>query len=187
VKGALRRFGLEDLPCEPWRNGGGRTRVVAADPPGDQFAWRVSVADVDRDGPFSLLPGIDRCAVLIGGEQLRLLGDDRSHLLRDRGDQCSFAGEAVLQARLEAGAVRLWNVMTRRGHAEACTRLVGAEPLSLARPGVLVLMVLQGRYALDGGEPLPAGAGCVVSAPSDAMLAPLDAGSVLLRTRIALR
>ncbi|MCZ0993430.1 HutD family protein [Streptomyces noursei] len=43
----------------PWRNGGGLTREVAAHPPGagwDAFAWRVSLAEVTRDGPYSRCP-----------------------------------------------------------------------------------------------------------------------------------
>ena len=42
--------------CMPWKNGAGVTREVAAWPPEarlDDFGWRVSMARVERDGPFS--------------------------------------------------------------------------------------------------------------------------------------
>ena len=61
----------------PWKNGGGHTLEVASDPPGSgvaAFAWRVSVADVDRDGPFSAFPGVDRTLVLLAGNGMRLTG-----------------------------------------------------------------------------------------------------------------
>lgn len=50
----------EQLVASPWKNGGGVTREIAAQPPGaslDGFAWRVSVADVAQPGPFSRFPG----------------------------------------------------------------------------------------------------------------------------------
>ncbi len=51
----------------PWKNGGGMTADVAASPPGagmDGFDWRVSIARVEADGPFSVFPGVDRTMAL---------------------------------------------------------------------------------------------------------------------------
>jgi hypothetical protein len=53
------RFDLQDLPATPWKNGGGLTREVLWQPAGaslDDFDWRVSVAQIDSDGPFSIIP-----------------------------------------------------------------------------------------------------------------------------------
>src|SRR6476619_3067787 len=64
-----------DYRSMPWKNGAGRTTEIAVHPPGaalDAFAWRVSIADVERDGPFSRFPGIDRTIVLLGGSGMRL-------------------------------------------------------------------------------------------------------------------
>ena len=63
----------------PWKNGAGRTTEIAAHPAGaalDAFAWRVSIADVERDGPFSRFPGIDRTIVLLDGAGMRLACPD---------------------------------------------------------------------------------------------------------------
>ncbi|WP_344566156.1 HutD/Ves family protein [Streptomyces axinellae] len=57
-----------DRPRMPWKNGSGSTREVAAQPVGSRLAdfdWRVSVADVGGDGPFSPFPGVDRVITLI--------------------------------------------------------------------------------------------------------------------------
>ena len=59
----------------PWKNGGGHTTEIAAEPPGAgmaSFAWRVSVADIAHDGPFSAFPGVDRTLVLLAGDGMRL-------------------------------------------------------------------------------------------------------------------
>ena len=48
-----------DYRSMPWKNGAGRTTEIAVHPAGaalDAFAWRVSIADIERDGPFSRFP-----------------------------------------------------------------------------------------------------------------------------------
>ena len=52
----------QDLTRIPWKNGGGTTAEVAAFPEGsnfETFGWRISMADVTSDGPFSSFPEID--------------------------------------------------------------------------------------------------------------------------------
>ena len=69
------RLALSSLPATPWKNGGGTTREIAAFPPGaglDDFGWRLSVAEVERDGPFSVFSGVDRTIVLLDGAGMRL-------------------------------------------------------------------------------------------------------------------
>lgn len=64
-----------DLVRVPWKNGGGTTAEVAVHPPGtgfDAFDWRISMADVAADGPFSRFPGVDRTLVLAEGRDLVL-------------------------------------------------------------------------------------------------------------------
>src|SRR3546814_1773315 len=69
---------------ERWRNGLGWTREIHAhrpDPGGD-WTWRLSIAEIERDAPFSAFPGVDRELVLLHGNGLRLRFDDgESHLL----------------------------------------------------------------------------------------------------------
>ncbi len=79
-----------DFHPMPWKNGAGRTTEIAVYPPGaslDAFLWRVSIADVERDGPFSRFPGIDRTIVLLEGGGMRL----RSGRTRYRADDALCA------------------------------------------------------------------------------------------------
>ena len=77
----------------PWRNGGGVTRELLTWPPlsGDDWAVRVSVATIDKDGPFSAFPGIQRWFAVLDGAGVQLLWRqyslDRS-ALRER-DGCA--------------------------------------------------------------------------------------------------
>lgn len=112
------RFELSSLPATPWKNGGGTTREIATHPPGagfGDFAWRLSVADVERDGPFSAFPGVDRTIVLLRGAGMRLAGNGVEHALTECGAPFAFVGEAAIEARLVGGATRDFNAMTRRG------------------------------------------------------------------------
>jgi environmental stress-induced protein Ves len=59
---AAHRFEGARLPAISWKNGGGTTREVVTQPPGaafDEFNWRVSIATIASDGPFSTFPGVD--------------------------------------------------------------------------------------------------------------------------------
>ncbi|CAG9217236.1 Uncharacterized 21.2 kDa protein in hutC 3'region [Burkholderia gladioli] len=108
----------EQLVASLWKNGGGVTREIAAQPPGaslDGFTWRVSVADVAQPGPFSRFPGIDRTLVLLSGAGMSLIGEDGArHLLAAPLDRFDFDGELALSAELNDGPTRDFNLMTRR-------------------------------------------------------------------------
>lgn len=152
----VRRFVLQDLPPEPWRNGGGLTRQVAAgrferaqDGAPDAWDWRISVADITADGLFSVFPGIDRTAALLAGESLNLLADAGALHFAQPGAVQAFAGETVLTAQLPGGPARLLNVMTRRGQASAqlCSH-DGDAALALKPGDCCALLVVRGAFTV---------------------------------------
>lgn len=121
-----------DLVAAPWKNGGGVTREVAAFPANsglNDFAWRVSIADVAQAGPFSRFEGIDRTLVLLSGAGMVLDEADadeadgphivKSHALMQALDIARFDGAARIDARLVDGATRDFNLMVRRDAAHA--------------------------------------------------------------------
>ncbi|MGW3010247.1 HutD/Ves family protein [Streptomyces sp. NPDC001219] len=111
----------------PWSNGGGVTREVAVHPPGagwDTFVWRVSLADVTRDGPYSPLPGVRRVLTVVDGAGLELTVDGATRLLPDRGRPFAFPGGAETGSRLLDGPVVNLNVMLREGRADATVEML---------------------------------------------------------------
>jgi hypothetical protein len=59
---------LAAVPPTPWKNGGGVTRELLAGRLRRRWTVRVSVAEIEADGPFSSFPGVERWfAVLEGG------------------------------------------------------------------------------------------------------------------------
>lgn len=102
---------LADTPPRRWRNGGGVTRELLAWPHAEGWRVRVSVADVDVDGPFSAFPGVRRWFAVVEGAGVDLDIDGRSHRLR-RGDApLAFDGAAVVHCRLLDGPTRDLNLM----------------------------------------------------------------------------
>jgi environmental stress-induced protein Ves len=117
----------------PWRNGKGQTAEIMSFPAGAaDFGWRISMAPVTSDGPFSRFPGIDRVLTVIEGRGLRLtLGEGAPIALT--GAPVAFPGDIPCHATLTAGPITDLNVMTRRGqwravvrHAETPAPLPGA-------------------------------------------------------------
>jgi len=54
----------------PWKNGAGSTTEIAVFPQDagfTDFDWRVSLATIGADGPFSVFPGVDRTLALVEG------------------------------------------------------------------------------------------------------------------------
>ncbi|MGB8860420.1 MAG: HutD family protein [Ilumatobacteraceae bacterium] len=98
-----------------WRNDGGWTRELAREPAGDAggFTWRVSVAEVETDGPFSTFDGYDRILVLLEGAGMDLCfrETERAARLRSAGDWLHFAGEAPIDAALIDGPTTDFNVI----------------------------------------------------------------------------
>ena len=111
----------------PWKNGRGRTTEIATWPAAaslDAFVWRISIADIECDGPFSSFPGIDRTIVLIAGAGMRLAGDGHDADLRARFDPYQFSGDETIGCALVEGPVRDFNLMVRRGHARGAITIV---------------------------------------------------------------
>lgn len=109
---------FSDLTAQPWKNGGGSTTEIAIGPQGagfEHFDWRISVATVASDGPFSVFAGIDRTLVLLQGAGMDLQTDDgQIRALRPDAPDWVFAGEWPIMARLSDGVTIDFNVMTRR-------------------------------------------------------------------------
>ena len=137
----------------PWKNGGGVTRDVAAWPPNagfDDFAWRVSMAEVREDGPFSSFPGVDRVlAVLAGALRLTVEGGGQFDLKPDT-PPAAFDGEAPTTSALTAGPVLDLNVMTRRGVAQARVERIAAQTALPAGPGHRLVVALGEVKVRDG-------------------------------------
>jgi hypothetical protein len=134
-----------DRAWAAWKNGGGETATVAVFPEKaglSDFDWRVSIARVDGDGPFSAFPGIDRTLTILSGGSMALNG----HVLTPDSAPFAFDGGEAVQASVTGGPVHDLNVMTRRGRfSHSVARVRG--PVALGGvPAVRLLLALDAGY-----------------------------------------
>ncbi len=117
----------------PWKNGGGVTTEIAVAPAGadvGEFHWRVSMATVASDGPFSSFENIDRILTVLDGEGMNLdVAGMEPIRLTTASEPFAFPGDAETSATLVSGTITDLNVMTRRGQWHATVeRLTVKEP-----------------------------------------------------------
>ncbi|MGE0144668.1 MAG: HutD family protein [Planctomycetota bacterium] len=141
----------------PWKNGGGRTREVATDEDrSGTFRWRVSVAEVDRDGPFSEFPGVDRTLWLLRGAGMALKVDGVDVRLLEPYEPFGFAGEARVSATLIDGPTEDLNLMVRRDRSRANAAILrGSQEIvrpGAARPRDLLVLALDGTCDVTFGD-----------------------------------
>jgi uncharacterized protein len=159
----------------PWKNGAGTTTEVAVMPPGSEdFDWRLAIAELDRSGPFSSFPGIDRLLMMLPGGHVELTIEGEVRAPRAL-EVLSFRGEASVSARLVGEAARDINLMLRRGRVAGSMQAVRVEGRQLLAPKgpITALCALEGT--VDIGSP---GAG--------ATLAPLDCALIEQADELAL-
>ena len=146
----LHKFDLQTLPAMAWKNGGGVTREIVREPAGanlDDFDWRVSVADIAAAGPFSRFVGVDRHLLLLEGDGVNLTSEEADSDVNLWTDDTvlAFSGDVDMSSQLLGGAVRDFNVMTKRGVWQAQVE-VWTEAASIqARAGLVLQTVGQAR------------------------------------------
>ncbi len=140
------------LESSPWKNGGGSSTEITAAPPGatfDSFDWRISLATIAHDGPFSHYPGIDRTLALVGGPGAVLdAGDGSRFFLTEDEPVFEFTGEADISATLGGGAPSTdFNVMTRRSrcHHRLGRRILKGASDFAPRGDVTILFLAEGE------------------------------------------
>lgn len=149
-------FDRQQLTAMPWKNGGGVTREIVCQPPGagmDSFDWRVSIAHIASNGPFSAFEQVDRVITLLEGAGVRLRSTDGAfdQRLDQPWEPFAFPGEAPVQGDLIAGDCHDFNVMTRRGRCRARVVVV-REVGSLPHTAEGLVMVLAGRWQLTSAS-----------------------------------
>lgn len=178
---------------ERWRNGLGWTRAIMAWPDDGNWAWRLSVAEIEQAAPYSAFPGVEREHMLLEGDGLELrFGDGRTLLLHPPGGRARFAGEEAVTGDPVGGRAVALNLMWRRDaiEAEVLHRPLVGPMLFFADEDEAWLIYMisgQGRFDTASGlPPLAQGDAAVLAAPARRRFL-LDGGGELLAMRLGLR
>jgi hypothetical protein len=140
---------------ERWKNGLGWTREILRSPAEGDWNWRLSIAEIDDDAPFSRFDNVERELVLLAGNGLSLHFDDGvEQVLQPPHDRVRFAGERGVTARLIDGPTQDFNLMWRRDRIDARLwhrPLVGPMVIFVdpAHVWAVYLMAGQGRFSED--------------------------------------
>ncbi len=149
-------LGPADYRRTRWKNDGGWTTELAVyrSGAGDAFDWRVSIAEIESDGPFSAFPGYDRAIALLEGVGMELRFDDAEPVrLERRLAFTRFAGETKTSGVLLAGKVRDFNVIWKRDvlRTDVLHRpLVG--PMVFFRDATWFIYIADGHAEARSGE-----------------------------------
>jgi environmental stress-induced protein Ves len=141
----------------PWRNGLGKTLVLLSEPnPGagsgsgsgsGPFVYRLSIAGVASNGPFSRFDDCDRTLVLLEGKGLTLThGNGQEVELRARFAEAQFPGDIETVATLHHGPIRDFNVICHRHHCSAIVTVLGHDGSNRLDVNSDLLLA----YAVDG-------------------------------------
>mgnify|MGYP000123781716 CR=1 FL=1 len=121
--GVVKKISPDDYISMPWKNGLGMTTELAKgcnDLTSDEnaFLWRLSIAGVSEDGPFSNFPNIDRSLMLIEGNGITLDGGAQGvGVLFEQLQVYDFPGDIELKGKLANGPIMDFNLMGDRRHA----------------------------------------------------------------------
>lgn len=126
---------MADFKYMPWKNGAGSTLELFKIPhaeKADSFYFRLSVARVEKDGPFSIFPGIDRTLICLSGEGFKL-NYFKSHTTLKSFDPYQFNGEQEIFCELLGGPCVDFNVMVDREWGKARVELKQLTPHQIER------------------------------------------------------
>jgi uncharacterized protein len=151
----------------PWRNGGGTTTEIVVEPAGvglagERFLYRVSIADVASDGPFSRFDGYDRHIMLLEGGGMNLDCGAHGRIELTILEPRSFSGDWDVHGSLVAGAVRDFNLMVDRERATSSLRVrvvTTSETIAVDPGASCIVHVIDGTLTTaDAGDTLVADA-----------------------------
>ena len=102
----------------PWANGRGTSYEIASNRnESGEWAWRLAMAPVNEDGPFSRIECVNRFLTVVEGAGM-LLSVDRKKLQCLPMQVVRFRGDAITEATLTDGPIMDINLMVRRKEAD---------------------------------------------------------------------
>ena len=117
----------------PWANGRGTSYEIASDRnEAEEWTWRLAMAPVNEDGPFSRIECVNRFLAVVEGAGM-LLSVDRKKLQCQPMQVVRFRGDAITEAMLTDGPILDVNLMIRRKEADGEMTIVSqVGPLEVA-------------------------------------------------------
>lgn len=108
-----------DFKEMPWKNGGGiTTELFKLNDLNDNLLFRLSMAEVSKNGPFSKFLSIKRALVILNGNGINLVGDTFQTTLTKDSDVLYFDGHENIDSTLTDGPCMDFNAMVNEKYAD---------------------------------------------------------------------
>ena len=158
----MRTLRHADYRRMPWKNGGGETIEIAVSPEGaslENFDWRLSMARVESDGPFSQFPGVERTLSVLEGNGIVLSIEGMPPILLGKARApFSFDAGAKTEAALKDGPIVDLNVMSRKGRAaHHCYRILVEGKVDLEAKTTVIFSIADELTVDDGKSKITLG------------------------------
>lgn len=166
-----------------WRNGGGQALDIAAQAAAggtDDFAWRVALAEIERDGPFSRYgAGIERIITLLDGNGFDLDFTEAPGIaVHETYMPARFRGDWTTACRLRHDRCVVFNAMYDEALYTAQINIIRPlpdQPLIFSPPGRTTLL-----FCLAGINEIKADDSSHSLNPWDSLRLDLEAGEAPL-------
>ncbi|WP_160111720.1 HutD/Ves family protein [Paraburkholderia piptadeniae] len=141
---------IASVPSGKWRNGKGVTRTLAA----EGTDWRVSIAEVERDGPYSMFDGMTRLSVILRGKGVVLRAGSLTTTLTPFA-VAEYDGGVAWDASLLDGPVTALNVICKRHIFRPTVRALTGHLSVPAGATAIVLAAGRACHAIASPEAPP--------------------------------
>lgn len=133
----------------PWANGRGTSYEIASDRnESGEWTWRLAMAPVNEDGPFSRIECVNRSLVVVEGAGM-LLSVDRKKLQCLPMQVVRFRGDAITEAALLDGPIMDINLMVRRKEADGEMAIVSEAGLLI---GASIVVAVGGAAQVKSAD-----------------------------------
>ena len=133
----------------PWANGRGTSYEIASDRnEAEDWTWRLAMAPVNEDGPFSRIECVNRFLAVVEGAGM-LLSVDRKKLQCLPMQVVRIRGDAITDATLTDGPITDINFMIRRKESDGEMTIVSEVGLL---QGATIVVAVDGSAQLKCGD-----------------------------------
>lgn len=145
-----------ELKESNWKNGGGITREIANAAIAASPVWRVSLADVSADGPFSDFSDFVRILTVVKGQGMILQSDSGDFDAKPRVP-VRFSGALKIHGQLKSDFVHNFNFMFNPDYCTGDVTVLDApqtRSLALTERHQFAVHCLTGTVTIDDGDQL---------------------------------
>jgi len=142
---------LQDVPASPWKNGGGTTQALVCWPHPSEWVFRMSVARIDSDGPFSEFKGVERWFAVLSGAGVVLAFPNQQIVLGPLDPVIQFSGDLPCDCSLTDGPTLDFNLMVQgaRANMTRINRAAFAQQIKATTTLAILVVVVGGQFVLN--------------------------------------